>query len=131
VTIGAAVVEVTVAIAVAESIDPAERRLDVAAQLASQPDISGPGDVFPEDEEERRRIDRTVVGRALRDLAEPRERALPELVSDLPRLGIAVLIAPIRLVVREHPCGIARDAAAKAADLERRDRRIAAEERRE
>src|SRR6185437_13115646 len=72
-----------------------------------------------------------VVGGTLGNLPEPRERALAQLMRDLAGLRIPVSVAAVRLIAREHARGVAGDGGAEPADLERRERRVAAEERRE
>src|SRR6185312_12526660 len=131
-SVGAAVIEIAVAIAVAETLDPIQRRVDVAPQGADQPDVSRPRKILiEEDEEEWSRIHGPVVGRALRNLPEARERPLAQLVCDLPGLGIAVRIAAIRLIARQHARGVAGDGRTDPTDLERGNGGIAAEEGRE
>src|SRR6185312_13697389 len=130
--VSAPVVEVAVAVAVAEALDPLESRIDVAAQLAYQRRVPGPCKVLVEEnEKERSRIHGTVVGGALRNAPEPRQRTLAKLVRNLSGLRVAIRIAAIGLMMRQHARGISGNGGAEAADLERRDGGITAEQGRE
>jgi hypothetical protein len=74
------VVDVTVAIAVATLVDPAQRPFHVAAQLVEQRQVARPARILGEqDEEERRRVHRTVIG-CVRDLTPPSELAEAKLM---------------------------------------------------
>src|SRR6185312_13534568 len=109
------VVEIAIAVAVAVALDPRERRIDVAPQLAYQPEVSRPREVLIEqDEEERSRIHGTVVDRALRNPLEARQGPLAQLVRDLPGLGIPVRVAAIGLIARQHTRAVAGQGCAEA-----------------
>src|SRR5204863_7430257 len=104
------VFDVAVAIRIAvRTVAPVERALRGGQHLAPQRAIGGPLHRLREHErEERRRVDGAVV-RAVRDLAEARKLAAPQLVEDLPRLLLGELVDLLTLVPREQPQRPARE----------------------
>ncbi len=121
----APVLDEPVAVDVAVAVDPlesAERRL---AEVADEPGVIRPTpDLGQEDEVEGRRVDRAVVAR------EPGLGALavPDLVDDLPRLGIAFRVVLARLQLGEHGEGVLGKLGAEEERLEARDHGVAAED---
>ena len=126
------VIEVAVAVVIGDTGRPADRRVQVGREPPGKRDVTGPAHVLGEqDDEQKRRVDRAVVRRALRDLARARELAHAKLVQDLARFRVPELVDPVGLVAREQEERVARDLALIGEQLEADDRGVAAEERRE
>src|SRR5205823_6926584 len=81
-----------------------------------------------EDEEERRRVHAAVVGR-VRHLARPGQLAPADLVEDLARLLLAIVVDPLSLVRRHEEERVPRDFRVQEQRLEAGDERVAAERR--
>src|ERR1700674_460035 len=80
------VVEEAITVAIAPAVDPRQRALGGREELAERGAVVRPLHVLGEqDEEERRRVDRSVVGR-VRHLAGRSHLAEADLVGDLARL---------------------------------------------
>src|SRR5205823_889022 len=89
----AGVVEIAIAVTVARTRYPGERRIDLPAQLAHGTEVTGPLHVLAEqDKEEQSGIDTAVIGGTLRNQAEVREYAAAQLMQDLPRLRIPISV---------------------------------------
>ena len=118
----------SIAVAVAVFVDPLERTQRGLLEVARERDVVRPAPHFGEEDEiQRRRVDSAVVAR------EPRLRRLPvpDLVHDLPRLGVDRGIVLARLQVREHLERAARELWPEEQRLQTRDQRVAAEHRHE
>ena len=99
-----------------------------ALQLEDDPVVAGPAPQLREqDEEQRRRVDRAVVA------VGPDERGLPstQLVHDLPGLRVALGIVGVRLRTCERAQRAGGRLGTEEQFLERRDERVAAEQRHE
>ncbi|MGA1525868.1 MAG: hypothetical protein ACO4CZ_18030 [Planctomycetota bacterium] len=124
------VLEETVAVDVAELAHPSERRLDVGQErgdvLLGHPPPPG---LVGEDDEQRGRVDRAVV--AVGQVAAAGERAVPDLVEDLPRLLLAdgVLLPP--LTPGEDVQRPAREVGVERQRHERGPERVPPEQRQE
>src|SRR5262249_32299774 len=91
------VLDVAVAVAVAEAVDPVQRRPSRALQLAGQGGVARPALVLVQKyQEQRRRVCTAVVGR-VRPFAEGGQLAEAQLVEDLARLLLAVVVHRLSL----------------------------------
>src|SRR5262249_36785307 len=89
---GPGVFDVTISVEIAVSVHPFERQIDVVTQFIEETQITGPGCMpADEDEEEWCSINRTVIGR-VRDFAEAGHFAHTDFVQDLSRLFFAPLV---------------------------------------
>ena len=94
------VLDEAVAVAIAELVDPAQRRLDVRPERADGVEIAGALVVQPgQHDEQRRGVDAAVV-ESEGHFAEPRHLAPPGLVQDLP--GLSVGLGPLLLGLRRR-----------------------------
>src|SRR5581483_4856316 len=94
----AAIFDEAVAVAIAEALDPIERRRDMRPDLADERDIAGPFETSAgEHDEKRRRIDAAVIF-AERHFAKRRHFAVPDLVKNLAGLGVRPGIDLRRLI---------------------------------
>ena len=103
------VLDEPVAVAVAPLVDPRERAQRRLVQLAREAEVLRPADHLREqDEPQRCRVDRAVVD------GEPalRRLAVPNLVADLPRLGVDLRVVDLRL--QAAPARAARRSRARA-----------------
>src|SRR5690606_1867608 len=98
----ARVLDEAVAVLVAVLIDPRERTLDVRPEPPEMLEVAGLLEIAGrEHDEERRRVDRTVV-QAERNLLAHGHLAAAHLVHDLAGLGVAIRIEHVGLLRRKH-----------------------------
>ena len=127
----AGVLDQSVPIAIVEPIQPVERPIHVAPQVAEHVERARPRRVLAEeDEEQRRGVHRSVVGR-LGDPAQSRQLAHPELVQDLARLLIAPAVDVGALAAGKEAQRGGRDGRLPGEGLIRGDERVATEQGRE
>ncbi len=124
----AAVLDEPVAVEVAVAVDPVERRQRVRPQALEQLVVAGPGvDLAEDDEPQRRRIDRAVVG-VVRGLPGSGHLAGPQLVEDLARLGVVPRVVGRGLQAGEDGQRVGGDARIERDQLERGDEAVATEQ---
>ena len=117
----------TVAIGIAASVDPAQRRLDRGPQLSQRLKVAGAFAIEPgEQDEQRRRVDTAVILRE-RHFAQRRHFAAAHLMQDLSGLRIGKRVDGCRLIISEPPQHAARNARIEPQHLQRRDDAVAAE----
>ncbi|MNY03941.1 hypothetical protein D3C86_1365880 [compost metagenome] len=80
-----------------------------------------------EDQEERRGVDRAVVG-VVGNLLEARQLSDPQLVEDLAGLFVAPIVHAPPLVLGKQPQGLLGDVGVVGEGLERRDQAVPAEQ---
>jgi hypothetical protein len=125
----APVLDQAVAVEVAVAVDPLERGDRRLAQLPEQVEVAGPVRVLAEQPEEQRGcVDAPVVAREGR-LAEPGGLAHAQLVEDLARLLVALVVVLGADPSGEHPERALGDAGQERQRLEGRDEAVAAEQR--
>jgi hypothetical protein len=91
-----------VAVAIAIFVDPLEARLCGRQVPLDQRRVAGgPPRRVERDEIERRRVGGAVV-RRMRDQFEVRQLAATQFMQDLARLGIAIIVAHLRLELPQH-----------------------------
>src|SRR5262249_28103970 len=129
--VAALVLDIAVAVAVAEVVDPAERGARRGLELADERRIARPALVLVEqDEEQRRRVGAAVV-RRMRALLEDRQLPEAQLVRDLAGLLVAEVVDAAALERGEHAQGRRRELWRERQRLEARDQAVTAEERQE
>ena len=97
------VLDETIAVRIAVSVDPMQRRLHMGPQRSYRREIPGALEIFAGQQDEQRcRIDAAVVS-AERHFAEARHLAIAHLVQDLARLGVPLGIHLRRLGCRQEP----------------------------
>ena len=127
----ALVLDVAIAVEVAVAVDPLEPRARLALEAPHEIGVGGPPFVLVEDDEEERcRVDRAVVGR-VRALLEGGELPEAELVQDLPRLGVSERVVALRLEEGERHERRLREVGDERKGLVARDQAVPAEERHE
>ena len=118
-----------VAVAVAPAVDPAQRGVHVREIPADGVEVAQPVEqVRHDDQEQRRRVVRAVVGRVREDPGRG-ELAVPDLVEDLARLHVADGVVLGRLHRREPPQGAVGELRVAADRVHRHDQRVAPEDR--
>ena len=123
------IVEETIPVGVPVLVDPSQCRLNVWTQLVEQVGGARPRGVdAKEDEELGRAVHAAVVGR-LGHLVEVRHLAYPQLMQNLPGLGVAPIVLDGCLVAREHPQRVFGHRRLECRHLNRGNQAIAAEQR--
>jgi hypothetical protein len=124
-----AVFEQAVAILVSELLAPAQRRVRGRQVAFEKVAIARPPKCVPERQHvQRRRIVRPVVGR-VRDVVEVGQLAAAELVDDLPRLCVGVVVRVARLRVAQRRERTSRWPRAEQARHQRSHEAVSPEER--
>ena len=123
----AVIFDEAVAVGVARTVDPAERRLDIGPKLAQRIDVAGVLGIKPGQQHEQRRRIRAAVIKPERDFAQHRHFAAAHFVQDFAGLGVGQRIEVGGLKSRQPPQHAFGDARIAPQHLQRRDDAVAAE----